>query len=930
MYKLKLTLLLCGVTKMKISWSVQTCAAVLEIFAVELSEGLSENEVARRQKKYGLNLLPVKKKTSPGLLFLSQFRDFMVLVLLAATVLSGLLGEYSDALAIIAIVMVNAVLGFVQEYRAERSLSALQEMVSLTARVLRSGLVRLVPAEELVSGDIVLLEAGDRVPADIRLCQVRQLSVNEAPLTGESEAVLKQAEPLQETGCVLGELINMAFMGTHVTAGRGNGVVVATGSATEMGRVGHLLQEAGTQATPLQKRLGQMGRILVGCCLLICAVVVVMGLARGFPAYKMLMAGVSLAVAAIPEGLPAVVTIALASGVQRMARKKAIIRRLPAVEVLGCATVICADKTGTLTQNKMNVREIWAGGRVYQVEGDGYSPQGEFLFGSRAIRPELEPDLGVALKAAVLCNNAGLRKGKIPLRPLWRRGGGEEWQVDGDPTEGALLVAATRAGIWRGDLERQSSRVAEIPFDGSRKRMAVVYNGGQGTVVYVKGAPEEIAGRCSRILYGGEELAFTPKLREQVLAETERMAGLALRNLAVAYRPLRRGEANVSPDEKIESELIFAGLFGMLDPPRPDVPRAIAKCQTAGIKTVMITGDHRTTAVAVARMLRLLPPDGNVLTGVELDTLSESQLRKIVGKTYVYARVTPEHKLRIVRALKRCGHVVAMTGDGVNDAPAVKEADIGIAMGRSGTDVTREAAALVLADDNFATIVDAVEDGRGIYDNIRKFIRFLLACNTGEVLTMFLAMLLGFPLPLSPIQILWINLATDGLPAVALGVDPWERGAMRRPPRPPREGIFARGLWQKILGRGILIGFSSLAVFAWSLQQGMMLDEARTMVFAVLIVLQLFYVFDCRSERAGIREVGIFTNPYLVAAVALSFGLLLVVLYHPSLAVVFGTVPLGLSHWAVILAVSLFPGFLNGAVGLLRSLVAPRMVVVKK
>ncbi|MBS3948882.1 MAG: cation-transporting P-type ATPase, partial [Dethiobacter sp.] len=480
------------------------------------------------------------------------------------------------------------------------------------------------------------------------------------------------------------------------------------------------------------------------------------------------------------------------------------------------------------------------------------------------------------------------------------------------------------------DLERQSSRVAEISFDGSRKRMAVVYSGGQGTVVYVKGAPEEIAGRCSRILYGGEELAFAPKLREQVLAETERMAGLALRNLAVAYRPLRRGEANVSPDEKIESELIFAGLFGMLDPPRPDVPPAIAKCQTAGIKTVMITGDHQTTAVAVARMLRLLPPDGNVLTGMELDTLSDAQLKKIVGKTYVYARVTPEHKLRIVRALKRCGHVVAMTGDGVNDAPAVKEADIGIAMGRSGTDVTREAAALVLADDNFATIVDAVEDGRGIYDNIRKFIRFLLACNTGEVLTMFLAMLLGFPLPLSPIQILWINLATDGLPAVALGVDPWERGAMRRPPRPPREGIFARGLWQKILGRGILIGFSSLAVFAWSLQQGMMLDEARTMVFAVLIVLQLFYVFDCRSERAGIREVGIFTNPYLVAAVALSFGLLLIVLYHPSLAVVFGTVPLGLSHWAVILAVSLFPGFLNGAVGLLRSLVAPQMVVVKK
>jgi Ca2+-transporting ATPase len=904
---------------MKLSWSVLECEEVLQRFAVESTAGLSENEARARLKVHGFNILEQKKRVSPWKQFLLQFRDFMVLVLLGATVFSAVLGEYSDALTILAIVILNALLGFFQEQKAERSLQALRELAAPTARVLRNGTACTLAAAELVPGDIVLLEAGDRIPADIRLCQVSQLSVNEAPLTGESVPVLKQAEPLPETGCALGDQVNMAFMGTHVTGGNAGGVVIGTGMQTEMGRVAHLLEEAGSETTPLQKRLAQLGRWLVAVCAAVCAVVVFIGIARGFPAYKMLLAGVSLAVAAIPEGLPAVVTVALASGVQRMAKKKAIVRRLPAVEALGCATVICTDKTGTLTQNKMNVREIWAGNTRYLVEGEGYSPHGKFIACGKTIRPAQGSDLAEALQVAALCNNAHLRRGEIALRPLWR-GGKDEWRIDGDPTEGALLVAAARAGIWRGDVERRLRRIAEIPFDGSRRRMAVVYAGEQGKTVYVKGAPEVIIDRCAKILEGGEVRKLDEGTRSRLLAETERMAALALRGLAVAYRPLKAREADGFPGVDPESELIFAGIFGILDPPRPEVLPAIEKCQSAGIKTVMITGDHRTTAVAVARMLRILPSEGGVLTGQELDRLSDKELSRVAEKIHVYARVNPAHKLRIVRALKRRGHVVAMTGDGVNDAPAVKEADIGIAMGRSGTDVTREAASLVLADDNFATIVSAVEEGRGVYDNIRKFIRFLLACNTGEVLTMFFAMLAGLPLPLRPIQILWINLVTDGLPAIALGVERGGVGAMRRRPRPPQEGIFARGLWQDVLGRGTLISLCSVAVFAWALQRGMELAEAQTMVFATLIVLQLLYVFDCRSEPGSSRESGFYANPSLTAAVLISFGLLLAVLYHPGLAVVFGTTRLGVGDWAVILAVSLFPNALKACAYLSRSL----------
>lgn len=901
---------------------------VYKNFQVDPVVGLSQSEVSRRLEKNGQNVLAAKKKTSPVMIFLCQFQDFMVFVLLGATLVSGLLGEYSDAITIIVIVLVNAILGFIQEYKAERSLEALKNLTAPMARTLRDGVRCEIPAEELVPGDIVLLEAGDLIPADIRLGDVRQLSVNEAPLTGESEPILKQVETLDWHSASLGDLVNMVFMGAEVAGGRGSGVVVATGMETEMGRVAHLIQDASVDDTPLQKRLEQMGRLLVAGCLAICVLVVVMGLSRGFPAYKMLMAGVSLAVAAIPEGLPAVVTIALAVGVQRMVRKNAIVRKLPAVETLGCATVICSDKTGTLTQNKMNVREIWAGGSSFQVEGDGYFPQGLFLHEGRRVNPSQEPGLLLALTVAVLCNNAELKKGGMEIKPLWR-GRGAEWNISGDPTEGAMLVTGARAGLWRSDLERKVTRVDEIVFDGSRKRMSVIYRGELGEVVYVKGAPEVIMERCSHVFYEGKVTRLSPQLREEILGKTEAMAAMAFRNLAVAYKSISGGAAGYSADS-LENDLIFIGLFGMMDPPRPEVLPAIQKCHTAGIKTVMITGDHKTTAVAIARMLRLLPHGGNVLTGSDLNGMSDTGLEKAVENIYVYARVTPEHKLRIVRALKRRGHVVAMTGDGVNDAPAVKESDIGIAMGKSGTDVTREAASLVLADDNFTTIVSAIEEGRGIYDNIRKFIRFLLACNTGEILTMFLAMLVGLPLPLRAIQILWINLVTDGLPAMALGVDRPESGVMQRPPRLSGESIFSHGLWQKILGRGILIGVITVVVFSWSLHEGMSLDMARTMAFATLIITQMCYVFECRSERAAFWEVEITSNPFLAAAVISSLGLLLAVIYHPALSVVFATVPLTLYHWSVIIVFSILPDLLSVLWSVVRSLVTPRVVIVKK
>jgi len=884
------------------SLSGEEVAAVLQS---DPGRGLTDREVGERAARFGPNQLARAPRVSLWRLFVGQFTDFMVLVLLAATAISGLLGEYADAATIMVIVLLNAVLGSMQEYRAERSMEALKELTAPEARVVRNGMEIRIPAADLVPGDIVLLETGDRVPADLRLLQTVNLEVEEAALTGESVPVKKNTLVIK--GRVTpGDARNMAFLGTVVTRGRGRGIVVATGMATEMGRIAGLIQEAGAEETPLQRRLAQLGRWLVGFCLLICALVVAVGIYRGEPAYQMFLAGVSLAVAAIPEGLPAIVTVALAIGVQRMIRRRAIIRRLPAVETLGCATVICTDKTGTLTRNEMTVRRAIIEDCEAEFDGQGYDPKGAVS----TTLPRESPSYQVFFKIAALCNNAVLTRGEIPIGGMFRglfNRREKTWAVNGDPTEGALLVMAARAGFWREELERREQRVVEFPFDSDRKRMTVVYRQPNGTLAaYVKGAPDVVLELCTHHYRNGRVTPLTGRDREEILKRNAELAGSALRVLALAWRPLPAG---VEPAEgEVERGLIYAGLAGMLDPPRPGVLPAVQRCRRAGIRVVMITGDHRLTAAAVADELGILGRGERILTGAELDTMGDGELCRAAARVCVYARVSPRHKLRIVRALKQDGQVVAMTGDGVNDAPAVKEADIGIAMGISGTDVTREASAMVLADDNFSTIVAAVEEGRGIYDNIRKFIRYLLSCNAGEVLVMMMAVLGGLPLPLLPIQILWMNLVTDGLPAMALGVDPADPDIMFRPPRHPGEGVFAHGLGWRILGSGAVISLGTLLVFAWGMYAGRgNLDLARTMAFNALVFSQLFFVFSCRSEQHTILEVGAFTNRHLVLAVLVSAFLQLTVNYFPPLQVVFHTVSLSVYHWAVVLAAAMSP-----------------------
>jgi Ca2+-transporting ATPase len=887
-------------------WHALTPQETVELLRSDCKKGLPEKEVKERLAQYGSNELAKAPKAPLWQLFLNQFKDFMVLVLLVATAVSGLLGEYADAVAILIIVVVNAILGFIQEYRAERSMEALKQLTAPEARVIRGGQERKISAAGLVPGDLVLLEEGDRIPADLRLLHAINLEVEESSLTGESVPVKKQENTLPGEQIALGDTRNMAYLGTSVTRGRGRGIVVHTGMATEMGHIAGMIQAAGQEETPLQRRLAQLGKGLVAFCLIVCAAVVVLGILRGEEAYQMFLAGVSLAVAAIPEGLPAIVTVALAIGVQRMIRRHAIIRKLPAVETLGCATVICSDKTGTLTQNQMTVRRVVVGEQAFDVTGEGYDPKGEF---EGAGDPQ-GPALIQLMKAAALCNNAVLERGGISVAGLFRglvKGRpAPGWSVLGDPTEGALLVMAAKAGLWRERIEAREPRVAELPFDADRKRMTVLCRQPGGSITaYVKGAPDVILELCTHIYKDGLAVPLSARDREDILSRNALMAEKALRVLAFACRDLPSGSEQFS-EEAIEQKLVFLGLAGMIDPPRPAALKAVQTCHKAGIKAVMITGDHPLTARAVARELGILAKDGEILTGRDLDRLSESRLQELAKRVSVYARVSPKHKLQIVRALKRSGHVVAMTGDGVNDAPAVKEADIGIAMGATGTDVTKEASAMVLTDDNFSNIVAAVEEGRGIYDNIRKFIRYLLSCNVGEVLTMFLAVLAGMPLPLIPIQILWMNLVTDGLPAMALGVDPYDRDIMTRPPRHPRESVFAHGMTWRIGINGTFIGLGTLLSFWIGLSMGD-LDLARTIAFNTLVFFQLFFVFTCRSEFHTILELGLLTNPYLVGAVLISASLQLLVDYTPLLQPIFHTVPLSGQHWALILGIASAP-----------------------
>jgi Ca2+-transporting ATPase len=895
-------------------WWQLSAAEVANLLKTSANNGLTWEEAESRLEENGKNQLLEMKKISPLTLFLNQFKDFMVLVLLAATLISGLLGEYMDAITIIAIVVINAILGFIQEYRAEQSLHSLKKLSAPQASVIRSGQLDEIPAHDLVVGDVIVMESGDRVPADVRLIACQGFYVEESALTGESVPVQKTEDELTEADLPIGDQRNMAFMGTMVTRGSARGIVVETGMSTEMGKIADLIQQAEEMQTPLQYRLEQLGKVLIAAALALTALVVVIGIWHGHDTYAMFLAGVSLAVAAIPEGLPAIVTIALALGVQRMIRRNAIVRKLPSVETLGCASVICSDKTGTLTQNKMTVTRIWTNAQALNVTGSGYDPDGQFLTEKgHVFSVRRDETLKLLLEIGALCNNAELYEEEEKTGKRFQRET-KHWVVYGDPTEGALLVAAAKGGISFVEITSAWQREKEFPFDSQRKMMSVAVRNRHGERrVLAKGAPDVLAAKCGWILLNGKEVPLS-KGTQSMLEEINRsFAQSALRNLAFAYKRV----TSVPEDEsEAERDLVFVGLMGMIDPPREEVREAILTCHRAGIKTVMITGDHQVTAEAIARQLGMLRSNGMVIDGRELNQMDDLTLAEKVQHIDVYARVSPEHKLRIVKALQNAGHVVAMTGDGVNDAPAIKSADIGIAMGIAGTDVSKEASSLVLRDDNFSTIVAAVEEGRSIYENIRKFIRYLLASNVGEILTMFMAMLLGLPLPLVPIQILWVNLVTDGLPAMALGVDKAEEDIMNRPPRSSRENIFARSLGWKIVTRGFLIGLVTLAVFIWVLEMDDDdLTKAQTMAFATLVMAQLIHVFDCRSNKSVYARNPLENKP-LILAVLSSVVLLAGVIYWPAMQPIFHTTEIELEDWFIVLLAASIPTFFAGLGGL--------------
>ncbi|MDD6794995.1 MAG: calcium-translocating P-type ATPase, PMCA-type [Clostridiaceae bacterium] len=830
--------------------------------------GLSTREAEKRIKQFGLNELQHHKKISPILIFLSQFNDFMVWVLLGATIVSGIMGDTADAITIIIIVIVNAILGFVQEFRTEKSLEALKNLAAPTCKVFRDGGIQVLNSIYLTVGDIVIIEAGDRIPADGELAESSGIMVDESLLTGESVGVHKETTKDK----------NKVFMGTTVLKGRGLFKVYSIGMKTEMGKIANLLDNIKEEKSPLKERLESLGKVLVVVCLAICIVVTVLGIFRGNDIGEMFLLGVSLAVAAIPEGLAAIVTVALALGVSRMLKRNALIRKLPAVETLGCTSVICSDKTGTLTQNKMTVKEVFIDDRIYELD-------------KRKINST------ILKKIFIYCNDCNYDFNKK----------GIDEALHGDPTETALVKMFFNETKQLENFIKKGERVFDIPFDSTRKMMSVIYKEAGKETCYVKGAPERVLQKSSYILEDGKVKPFTFQKKRIVAKSIEAMSSRALRCIAAAYKT-----EGLCKNENLENNLIFVGVAGSIDPPRDEARDAVLKCKLAGIKPIMITGDHKNTAFAIAKSLNICNKEEQVITGEALEKMDDKELNKRVRDLRVFARVSPDHKLRIVRAFKNNNNIVAMTGDGVNDAPAIKEADIGISMGLSGTDVTKEASSMILMDDNFATIVAAVEEGRVIYDNIRKFIRYLLSCNLGEVLTMFLASLFCLPNPLTPIQILFVNLATDGLPAIALGVDPPDKDIMRQTPREKKESIFARGLSEKIVVRGCLIGICTLLSFMIGRFCLYDLKACRTIALATLIMSQLFHVFECRSERHSIFEIKLFTNIYLVGAVTVSIVMLSCILYIPFLQGIFHTVPLVLKQWGIVI-------FFSGIIALINS-----------
>jgi len=866
-----------------------------------LENGLTVEEAKERLKKYGYNELATKEGPTIWEMFLEQFKDFLVLILIAASIVSIIVGEVTDSIVILIIVVLNAILGVVQESKAGKALEALKKMAAPQASVIRDGKRQEIPARELVPGDVVILETGDYVPADVRLFESVNLKIEEASLTGESVPVEKDASVVYDEDKPLGDRDNIAYMSTVVTYGRGKGIVVSTGMNTEIGQIAEMLESYEDEQTPLQKKLTEFGKWLGIICLAIVAVVFVLGLLRGEPILEMFMTSISLAVAAIPEGLPAVVTIVLALGMQRMIKRHAIIKKLHAVETLGSTTTICSDKTGTLTQNEMTVVSIYTNNEFTQVTGRGYKPTGKFLKNDKDIDPNKDPHLSLLLKIGTLCNDAKLEK-------IEEESTEDSWRIIGDPTEGALVVAASKAGMWPDDLNREYVRKQEIPFDSERKRMTTFHSNpeGKGYLAFVKGAPDIVLDLCKSIYENNEIKELIEDKKAKILDANRKMAEQALRVLAVAYKPVEEIPEHPDP-QKHEKDLIFVGLLGMIDPARPEAAEAVKVCKSAGIRPIMITGDYRDTAVAIAKELKIMDEGSKALTGVELDKMDDNELEKVVDDVDVYARVSPQHKVRIVSALKKKGEIAAMTGDGVNDAPALKKADIGIAMGITGTDVAKETAEMILTDDNFASIISAIEEGRIIFSNIRKFVFFLLSCNIAEILVIFLAMVFGWPIPLIPIQILWLNLVTDAFPALALGMEPGEPGIMRQPPRNPDEPILNKRMQRSIIIQSIAMTAATLGIYYLTLQATQNLTIARTFAFVTLTTSELLRAFTARSETTSVFELGLFSNKYMLWGNIISFILILMVIYIPFLRNVFQTIPLTLSHWAYILAFAVIP-----------------------
>ena len=912
------------------AWHTMTASEAADALEMDLQKGLTAVQVNERRERFGTNELREAPGRSFWRMLLDQFNQFLVLILIVAAIISAIIGwtefnqtgdttEFIDAIAIMTIVILNAILGVVQEGRAEEALAALKKMASPNARVLRDGYTQTVPSRELVPGDIVILETGNYVPADVRLVESVNLRIEEASLTGESVSVGKDAHDALKPEAVLGDRHNMAFMSTLITYGRGQGLVIGTAMDTEIGKIAEMIQSYEEEPTPLQVKLDQLGKTLGIITLVICGLVGVLGVVRdtqlgilfnqGFGAYvgleetvpkliEMFMVAVSLAIAAVPEGLPAVVTIALALGMQEMVRRNALIRKLPAVETLGSATAICSDKTGTLTQNEMTAVQMYVDRSLLTITGEGYKPEGEFLDSGDVVGLGGYPGMRLLLRAGLLCNDAHLEE--------ISEGEQSQWRIAGDPTEGAFVVAAAKAGYWQNSLGEEYPRIAEIPFDSERKRMTTFHPDPRygDYVAYMKGAPDVVLGLCEQVLEDGIMRPLTNERRRNILEENAALAANALRVLGVAFRPLKSVPDNPQPEDS-ETGFTFIGLLGMIDPARPEVAPAISTARKAYIETVMITGDYLNTARAIGKEIGLLEDGDRALTGAELDQMDDEEFDAIVEDVALYARVSPQHKVKIVDALKARGHVVAMTGDGVNDAPALKRSSIGVAMGITGTDVSKETADMVLTDDNYASIVSAIEQGRVIYSNIRKFVYYLLSCNMAEIAILLIAMIAGAPLPLLPIQLLVLNLLTDGLPALALGVETGDPDIMDQPPRPVKEPIINREMVTGIAVQTVAISIAVLAAFQIGLESGE--AHGRTMAFATLSISELLRAYTSRSERYSLWSIGFFTNKWMQWAVLSSMVVLIAIIYVPFLDPIFGTTFLTGEDWLVMLPLILIP-----------------------